>query len=76
VDIRIGLVHSLRELEVELADDTDAVALQKQVDEVLRAGGGILWLTDRKGAQFAIAAEKVTFIQLGTGSEKGRIGFG
>jgi hypothetical protein len=76
VDIRIGLVHSLRELEVELADDTDAVALQKQVDEVLGGGGGILWLTDRKGAQFGIAAEKVTFIQLGTVSEKGRIGFG
>ena len=76
MDVRIGLVHSLRELEVELPDDTDAEALQSRVDEALRDEDAILWLVDRKGASFGISASKVTFIQLGTGSDKGRIGFG
>jgi len=76
VDVRIGLVHSLRELEVELPDDTDAEALRTQVDEAMRDEDSVLWLVDRKGANFGIAAGKITFIQLGTGSEKGRIGFG
>ena len=76
MDVRIGLVHSLRELEIELPDDTDPDALRTQVDEALRDDDAILWLVDRKGASFGISAGKVTFIQLGTAEDKGRIGFG
>ncbi len=76
MDVRIGLVHSLRELEVELPDDTDGEALQARVDEALRDEDAILWLVDRKGASFGIVSSKVTFIQLGTAEDKGRIGFG
>lgn len=76
VDVRIGLVYSPRELEVELPDDTDVDALQGEVDRVLTGGDGTLWLTDKKGNRIAIAGSKATFIQIGAGSEKGRIGFG
>ena len=76
VDVRIGLVHSLRELEVELPDDTDGEALRSQVEAALGDDDRVLWLVDKKGASFGIVASKVTFIQLGTASDKGRIGFG
>jgi hypothetical protein len=76
VDVRIGLVHSLRELELELPDDTDGAALRSQVEAALADDDAILWLVDRKGATFGISAEKITFIQLGTAEDKGRIGFG
>lgn len=76
MDVRIGLVYSPRELEVELPDDTDVDALRTEVDRVLGDGNGVLWLTDRKGSGYAVPANKVTFVQIGQGGEKGRIGFG
>jgi hypothetical protein len=76
VDVRIGLVYSPRELELELPDDTDVEALRTEVDRILGSDGGVLWLTDRKGAGYAVAGSKVTFVQIGQGGDKGRIGFG
>jgi hypothetical protein len=76
VDVRIGLAYSARELEVELPDDTDVEALRSDIERVIAADTGTLWLTDKKGNQIAIAGARVTFIQVGSGSEKGRIGFG
>ena len=76
MDVRIGLVYTARELEVELPEDTDPAALRAQVEEALSDDDNVLWLVDRKGASFGISAGKVTFIQLGTGTDKGRIGFG
>ncbi len=76
VDVRIGLVYSPRELEVELPDDSDVAALRADVERVLTDETATLWLTDKKGNLVAVAGSKVTFIQIGAGSEKGRIGFG
>ncbi len=76
VDVRIGLAYSARELEVELPDDTDVAALSADIERVLDAGSGTVWLTDKKGNKIALAGSKVTFVEVGTGSEKGRIGFG
>jgi hypothetical protein len=76
VDVRIGVTFSPREIELELADDTDADALRARVESALSAGQGVLWLTDRKGRQVGVAVDKLAWIELGTGSDKGRIGFG
>jgi hypothetical protein len=76
VDVRIGLVYSPRELEVELPDDSDVEALRADVDRILSDGAATLWLTDKKGNRVAVSGSKVTFVQIGAGSEKGRIGFG
>jgi hypothetical protein len=76
VDVRIGLAYSARELEVELPDDTDVEALRKDIERVMDAESGTVWLTDKKGNRIAVAGSKVTFVEVGTGSDKGRIGFG
>lgn len=76
MDLRIGLVDSVRDLEVELPDDTDVETLRKQVDELLNRADGILWVTDRKGNQVAVSMPKVTFVVIGSSESKGRIGFG
>jgi hypothetical protein len=76
VDVRIGLVYSPRELEVELPDDTDVAALRTEVDRALATGEGVLWLTDRKGASFGVSGSKLTYVQIGAAADKGRIGFG
>ena len=74
--VRIGLAQSVRELELELPDDTDVEALKADVAQVLADEDAVLWLTDKKGTQVAIAGGKVTFISLGSADTKGRIGFG
>ena len=76
MDVRIGLVDSVRDLEVELPDDTDVAALEAQVNELLTRVDGTLWLTDKKGNRVAVAGPRVTFVAIGSATEKGRIGFG
>ena len=75
MDVRIGLIQNAKELEVELEDDADAAALRQQVETVLR-DGSTLWLTDRKGRQVGVAAEKLAYIEIGSPDDGRRIGFG
>jgi Protein of unknown function (DUF3107) len=76
VDVRIGLVYSPQPLELELPDDADIDALRAELSQAIASGDGAVWLTDRKGNQVAVVAERVTYVVLGPGSDKGRIGFG
>jgi hypothetical protein len=78
VDVRIGLVHTARELEIQLPDDTDAAALEADVTKALAGDGdgGAVWLTDRKGNRVGIAAERIAYISIGNAADKSKIGFG
>jgi hypothetical protein len=75
VDVRIGLTQTPKELEVELGDEADADELRAQVDATLTAGG-TLWLTDRKGRQVGVPAEKLAYVEIGSPDDARRIGFG
>ena len=75
MDVRIGLTQTPKELEVQLEDDADPAALRKQVEKVL-ADGGTLWLTDRRGRQVGIPAEKLAYVEIGSPQDDRRIGFG
>jgi hypothetical protein len=76
VDVRIGVTYSPRELEVELPDDTDADGLASRVEEALRGADGMLWLTDRKGRRIGVPADKLAWVEIGSPSDRGRVGFG
>lgn len=76
MDLRIGVTHSPRELDIELDDDTDREAFHQQVDEAVAADGGVLWLTDRKGREVAVPADKIAYVELGAPGDDHRIGFG
>jgi len=75
VDVRIGLTQSPKELEVQLDDGADATDLREQVDKAL-ADGSTLWLTDRRGRQVGIPAEKLAYVEIGSPDDSRRIGFG
>ena len=76
MDIRIGVTHSPRELELELAEDTEREAFRQQVDDAVAQGSGVLWLTDQKGRQVAVPADKIAYVELGAPGDDHRIGFG
>jgi hypothetical protein len=75
VDIRIGVAHSPKELEILLADDTDPDAVRKHVDKAVETGG-TLWLTDRRGRQIGIPSAKLAYVEIGSAEAGRRIGFG
>jgi hypothetical protein len=74
--VRIGVTQAPREIEVELAEDTDRDALARSIDDALGKPEGVLWLTDRRGRRVALPAGKVAYIEVGTPGEDRRVGFG
>jgi len=75
VDVRIGLTQTPKELEVQLDDGADAASLRQQVEAAL-ADGSTLWLTDRRGRQVGVPAEKLAYVEIGSPDDSHRIGFG
>ena len=71
MEVKIGVQHAQRELVLET--DETAESVEKQVADAL-AAGGLLSLTDIKGRKMFIPAEKIAYIELGTGTT-GHVGF-
>jgi len=74
VDVRIGVTYSPREIDLQLADDTDRDALHKLVEEVL-TGEGVLWLVDRNGREVGVPSKKIAFVEIGSDRENRSFGF-
>ena len=66
MDVRIGIIQTPKELEVELKDDADRDKVVAEIEKLLKSGDGVLWLTDRKGA----------YIEVGAPTAERRVGFG
>jgi len=75
VEVRIGIVQSMKELEVELPEDAEREAVMAQVEEAL-ASETVLWLTDRRGRRVGIPSSRVAYIEVGAPSGERRVGFG
>jgi len=75
VDVRIGVSQTAKEIDVELPDGVDADSVKSTLDKAL-ADGGSFWLTDKKGRQVGIPAEKIAYIEIGRPDDGRHIGFG
>jgi hypothetical protein len=76
VDVRIGIIQSARELEVEMGDDADRTKVVAEIEEALQRDEGVLWLTDRRGRRVGVPVNKVAFVEVGAPSGERRVGFG
>ncbi|HVA42540.1 MAG TPA: DUF3107 domain-containing protein [Acidimicrobiales bacterium] len=76
VVVRVGVTQAPREIEVELADDTDRAALSKSIDQALSKLDGVLWLEDRRGRKVCLPSAKVAYVEIGAPGEDRRVGFG
>ncbi len=74
MEIRIGIVQSMKELSVELPEGTDRDAVEKTVESALEADK-LLWLTDRKGRRVGVPAARVAYVEFSTVNER-NVGFG
>ncbi len=76
MDIRIGVTHAPREINVELGDDTDREKLKSEVAAALADNDGVLWLTDRRGRDIGVPSAKIAYIEIGASNDDRKIGFG
>lgn len=76
MDVRIGILQSPKELEVELGDDVDREAVINEIGAALGKADGVLWLTDRRGRRVAVPVPRVAYVEVGAPSSDRRVGFG
>lgn len=76
MEVRIGVVHAMKELDIEMPTDTDPGEVRKAVDEALASETGTLWLTDRHGHQIGVPSGRIAYVEVGTPDHERRIGFG
>ena len=69
MDVRIGITHSPKEIEVEMPDDVDGDKVVADIEKLLKTGDGVLWLTDRKGRRVGVPVVKVAYVEVGAPGE-------
>jgi hypothetical protein len=74
MEVRIGVVHTPKELALELDAPLDEV--KKSIEKALSDDGGVLWLTDRSGRVVGVPSERVAYVEIETDGETRRVGFG
>lgn len=76
MDVRIGILQSAKELEIELGDDVDRDSVITEIEAALGKADGVLWLTDRRGRRVAVPVPRVAYVEVGAPSSERRVGFG
>ena len=75
MELRIGIADNTQPIAVTLPNDTDREDVKASVEAALRGDVAVLWLTDDKGREIAVAASRLTHVEMGPpGSNP--IGFG
>ena len=74
MEVRIGVVYTAKELSVELEGKADEVV--SAVEDGLKAGAPVIWLTDKKGRRVGVPTDKVAYIEVAEEDTAKRVGFG
>jgi hypothetical protein len=74
MEIRIGVVHTPKEISLEVDGTADSV--QEMVQEALRDEDGVLWLTDHRGRTIGVPSARVAYIEIESDASAKRVGFG
>ena len=76
MDVRIGVIQTAKEIQLELASGTDTDELRTRVAEAITGKESVLWLIDRNGRTIAVPGERIAYVEIGAGDAERRVGFG
>ena len=76
MDVRIGIVQSMKEIEVVLPEDSDRGQLITEIESSLAKPEGVLQLTDRRGRLVVVPVGRVAYVEVGAPEAERRVGFG
>jgi hypothetical protein len=74
MELRIGVVHTPKELSLELDESADDIV--KLIDDALNGGSPMLWVTDSKGRRVGTPTDKIAYVELTEDGSSKRVGFG
>jgi hypothetical protein len=74
MEIRIGVLHTPKELELEVDGTADEVT--KTFDDALKKDDAVVWLTDVKGRRVGVPAERLAYVEIQDDHDAKRVGFG
>ena len=75
MDIRIGIVQSMKELELSLPEEMKQKDVIKEVEAIIGTDK-VFWLTDKKGRRVGVPAERIAYVEIGSGATERVVGFG
>ncbi len=76
MDVRIGIIQTPKELDVELAEGTDRDQVIADVEQALADAEGVLWLTDKRGRRVGVPSARIAYVEVGAQADERRVGFG
>jgi hypothetical protein len=74
MDVRIGVLHTPKELSLEVSGSPEEVTAA--LEKALAGDDGVLWLTDVKGRRVGVPGARVAYIEIDTEGATKRVGFG
>ncbi len=74
MELRIGVVHTPKELTVELDGTADDIV--GSIDKALADGTPMLWVTDSKGRRIGIPTGRIAYVEIEEDGGNKRVGFG
>jgi hypothetical protein len=74
MEVRIGVIHTAKELTFETDAEPDAII--ETLEDAIAKGVSMLWLEDGKGRKVGIPADKVGYVELVVDDPARKVGFG
>jgi hypothetical protein len=74
MEVRIGVVHTAKELTFETDADPDSIV--QTLEDAIAKGLSLLWLEDGKGRKVGVPADKVGYVELIVDDGTRKVGFG
>lgn len=74
MEVRIGVVYTARELNVETDDSVDEVT--QAIEGALSNNDTMLWLTDTKGRRVGVPTDKIAYVEVAADAGGRKVGFG
>ena len=74
MEVRIGVVHTPKELTFETDAEPDAII--STLEDAIAKGSSLVWLEDGKGRKVGVPADKVAYVELFVEDASRKVGFG
>ena len=74
MEVRIGVVHTAKELTFETDAEPDAIIAK--LEAAISEGASLVWLEDGKGRKVGVPADKVAYVELVVDDGSRKVGFG
>jgi hypothetical protein len=74
MEVRIGVVHTPKELLVDVALTAEEIA--SAVDKAIGEEDAVFWLIDSKGRRIGVPSERLAYVEIENDHDAKRVGFG